>query len=63
MGVSVRKIDNGYLVREWSSNERTGSYKSSEHYSRDLPASPALERREERSESSMREAIESMKDC
>jgi len=62
--VSIRKIDNGYLVRESSSNDRTGEYKSSEHFSATLPVVPTLERREEASESSLREAVEYMKgDC
>jgi len=60
--VSVRKIDNGYLVRESSYGGPDGeNYKCSEHFSPTLPRMQPLEKAEERGESSLREAMEYMK--
>jgi hypothetical protein len=36
-GVSVRKIDNGYMISQHSSNERTGEYSCTESYSERAP--------------------------
>lgn len=41
---SVRKIDNGFLIRESSFDEKTGDYKCSEQYSKDVPGAEASPR-------------------
>ena len=35
--ISVRKIDNGYLVRSSSFNDQTGEFKSAETFSKNAP--------------------------
>lgn len=41
---SVEKIDNGYLTRTSEWNDKTGQYKSSTEYSKDVPGNEGADR-------------------